>query len=176
MSTQLLDTEIVYDRTTKDYAITVCGIIVGFGRTYSEAEAIRTQVLAERQQDGYYHTATLLDGDALDKDGEPAGVDQTDPSAPPDPDPAPGREIARAFHRDYRGFARRQLLKPEHELRRDAVAYAAYMSERLPKQPPLTPEHVLLIWRMAARYAIEAGPAHPLLVRADASAESYAGL
>lgn len=114
--------------------------------------------------------------------GDPPGPSGDDPSAPPDPDPAPGRAIARAFHRDYKGFARAQLLKSERELRRDAAAYAAYMSERLPKQPPLTTEHVMLIWRMAARYAIEAHPVrlpprpHRLLTEADASAESYAGL
>lgn len=136
MTTQLLDTEIVYCRETRDYAVTVCGVIVGFGRNFADAEAIRTRVLAERQQDGYYHTAELLDGDddpfgdprteeekqwdaegwaeceggwekfgphpfdpaktvrhfrpRLFTAGPPVPPSGDDPTAPADPDPAPG--------------------------------------------------------------------------------------
>jgi hypothetical protein len=84
MTTAILDTEIVYDKTTHDYAVTVCGVIVGFGRNYSEAEAVRTRVLAERRADGYYHTATLLDGASLES------ADDPDPSPAPAPEPPPG--------------------------------------------------------------------------------------
>lgn len=46
--TTLLDTEIRYDRKTRDYAVYVAGELVGYGRTYSEAEQIRTAALATR--------------------------------------------------------------------------------------------------------------------------------
>lgn len=48
MATTLLDSEIVYDRITRDYTILIAGVACDFGRTYSEAEGIRTQLLAER--------------------------------------------------------------------------------------------------------------------------------
>lgn len=47
-STIILDSEIKYDRTTKDYAIYIAGELVGYGANYSEAEQIRTAALAER--------------------------------------------------------------------------------------------------------------------------------
>lgn len=59
MSTTTIDnTEIKYDRITKDYAILVDGVAVAYGRNYSEAEAKRTAYLAERDT----ATATELDG------------------------------------------------------------------------------------------------------------------
>jgi hypothetical protein len=45
--TTLLDSEIKYDRITKDYAIYIGGELIGYGSTYSEAEQIRTEALAE---------------------------------------------------------------------------------------------------------------------------------
>lgn len=47
--TTLLDTEIKYDRTTKDYAVYIAGQIVGYGKNYREAEEIRTaEIVAQR--------------------------------------------------------------------------------------------------------------------------------
>lgn len=45
--TTLLDSEIKYDRTTKDYAVYISGELIGYGRNYSEAEQIRTEALSE---------------------------------------------------------------------------------------------------------------------------------
>jgi len=47
--TTLLDTEIKYDRTTRDYAVKVNGEIVGYGKDYKEAEQIRTAELGKRK-------------------------------------------------------------------------------------------------------------------------------
>lgn len=46
--TTLLDSEIKYDRITKDYAVYIAGELIGYGANYSEAEQIRTAALAER--------------------------------------------------------------------------------------------------------------------------------
>ena len=106
-----------------------------------------------------------------ERDGFAANPDDDNaPGSPPELDPSPGRArhdpdpsdppwpdgptIARQFHTDYRGFARKQLTKSDEALAEDADHYARYMSERLPKQPPLTVEHVLMVWRLAAQYAI----------------------
>lgn len=43
-------TEIVYDRVTRDYAIYDAGRIVGYGRSYHDAEQKRTEYLAERDE------------------------------------------------------------------------------------------------------------------------------
>ena len=42
------NTEIKYDRITKDYAIYVDGKIIGYGRNYHEAEQKRTAYLAQQ--------------------------------------------------------------------------------------------------------------------------------
>lgn len=53
MSTTAIDnTEIKYDRITKDFAILVDGVAVAYGRNYSDAEAKRTAYLADRDGDG----------------------------------------------------------------------------------------------------------------------------
>jgi len=44
-TTAIDDTEIKYDRITRDYAILVHGVAIGYGRNYSEAEAKRTAYL-----------------------------------------------------------------------------------------------------------------------------------
>ncbi len=49
--TTLDQTEIKYDRQTRDYAILVNGRIIGYGRNYSEAEQKRTAYLAEQLDD-----------------------------------------------------------------------------------------------------------------------------
>lgn len=43
--TILLDSEIKYDRITKDYAVYVAGELVGYGANYAEAEQLRTAEL-----------------------------------------------------------------------------------------------------------------------------------
>lgn len=63
--TTLLDSEIKYSRITKDYDILICGQIAASAPNYSAAEAIRTQLLSERMDDGLYATASELDGGAL---------------------------------------------------------------------------------------------------------------
>lgn len=44
------NTEIRYDRMTRDYAVLVDGQVIGYGRNYSEAEQKRTEYLAERAE------------------------------------------------------------------------------------------------------------------------------
>lgn len=56
--TTLLDSEIKYSRITKDYDILIAGQIVASAGNYSDAEEIRTRLLAERR------TETELDGGA----------------------------------------------------------------------------------------------------------------
>lgn len=83
MTTALLDSEIVYDRITRDYAILIAGVPCGFGRTYSEAEGIRTQLLAERRDEGAYATAGELDGGADPSPSEPSpGLEDNDDGMP----------------------------------------------------------------------------------------------
>lgn len=62
MTTQLLDSEIVYCRASRDYDILIAGVICASAATYGQAEAIRTRLLAERRDEGHYATATALDG------------------------------------------------------------------------------------------------------------------
>lgn len=49
--TTLLDSEIKYDRETRDYAVYIGGELIGYGRNYHDAEQIRTQALWEAQID-----------------------------------------------------------------------------------------------------------------------------
>ena len=44
-------TSIKYDRISKDYAIYDAGRIIGYGRTFHEAEVKRTAYLADRDED-----------------------------------------------------------------------------------------------------------------------------
>jgi hypothetical protein len=46
--TTLLDTEIKYDRITREYEVIVAGETVGWSSNYRDAEAIRTAALAGR--------------------------------------------------------------------------------------------------------------------------------
>lgn len=62
--TTLLDSEIKYSRITRDYDILIAGQIVASAANYSDAEAIRTRLLAERRDEGMYASATELDGGA----------------------------------------------------------------------------------------------------------------
>lgn len=62
-----------------------------------------------------------------------------------------GAEIARAFHRNYRGWAREEMRKDFDEVLRDAKLYADYISARLPKQEPMTFLRVIRIWDRAAQ-------------------------
>lgn len=112
---------------------------------------------------------------ALDRDAP--YPDQGDDSNP-DPDPAPGRcrncgeahsiqrcpevlaallapltgaEIAAAWHRNYRRFARRIMQKPASERIHAAFLYSQYMAGRLPRQRySLTIENTLVAWHRAA--------------------------
>jgi hypothetical protein len=47
-STTVADSEIKYDRTTKDYAIYVAGELIAYAPNYRDAEQVRTQALAAR--------------------------------------------------------------------------------------------------------------------------------
>jgi hypothetical protein len=42
------DSEICYDRLTKDYMVIVAGEVVGYAPSYHAAEQVRTAALAER--------------------------------------------------------------------------------------------------------------------------------
>jgi hypothetical protein len=48
--TTIDNTEIKYDRITKDYAVLVDGEIIGYGANYREAEQVRTAYLAQRRE------------------------------------------------------------------------------------------------------------------------------
>ncbi len=61
-STAIDNTEIKYDRITKDYAVLVDGVAVAYGRNYSDAEAKRTAYLADRDAECMSATAEELDG------------------------------------------------------------------------------------------------------------------
>ena len=61
-----------------------------------------------------------------------------------------GAEIARAFHRNYRGWAREEMQKGFPVVYNDARLYADYMAERLPNQEPMTVLRVIRIWDRAA--------------------------
>lgn len=54
--------EICYDRATRDYAMYLDGELVGFARTYHEAKVALDQLVFELMTDGYFATATELDG------------------------------------------------------------------------------------------------------------------
>jgi hypothetical protein len=63
MSTTTIDnTEIKYDRITRDYAVLVDGVAVAYGRNYSDAESKRTAYLADRGAECMAATAAELDG------------------------------------------------------------------------------------------------------------------
>lgn len=65
--------------------------------------------------------------------------------------PFTGAEIAQAWHRNYKGFARRIIRKPASERIHAAFLYSRYMAERLPKQRyALTIENTLVAWHRAA--------------------------
>lgn len=44
--TTLLNTEIKFDRITKDYAVYADGIIIGYGKDYRDAEQVRSEFLS----------------------------------------------------------------------------------------------------------------------------------
>ncbi len=71
MTTALLDTEIVYSRLDKCYDIFVANTLVASAPTYGEAEAKRTQLLADRRAEGLYASATELDGAIPEEDDPP---------------------------------------------------------------------------------------------------------
>ena len=56
--------EIRYDRETRDYAMYLDGELVGFARTYHEAEVTLDQVVFELLSHGATATASALDGDS----------------------------------------------------------------------------------------------------------------
>lgn len=65
--------------------------------------------------------------------------------------PLTGAEIAAAWHRNYRRFAKRIIRKPASERIHAAYLYSRYMAERLPKQRyALTIENTLVAWHRAA--------------------------
>jgi hypothetical protein len=49
--------EIVYDRETHDYAAYLDGELVGFGRTYLEAETLLDSLVLELCKTGYFREA-----------------------------------------------------------------------------------------------------------------------
>lgn len=49
--TTLLDSEIKYDKITRDYAVFICGQLVGYGANYAQAEQIRTAKLIAHYED-----------------------------------------------------------------------------------------------------------------------------
>jgi hypothetical protein len=72
MATALLDTEIKYNRANHDYDILIAGIAVASAPDYRKAEAKRTQLLAERRDEGLYASASELD------DGDPFADPRSD--------------------------------------------------------------------------------------------------
>ncbi|MEM8533206.1 MAG: hypothetical protein AAGF95_20365 [Chloroflexota bacterium] len=49
--------EIIYDRTTRDYAMYLGGELVGFARTYHEAEVTLDQLVFELVSGSYFREA-----------------------------------------------------------------------------------------------------------------------
>ena len=49
--------EIVFDRETRDYAMYLDGELVGFARTYHEAEKTLDQLMFELLHSNYFHEA-----------------------------------------------------------------------------------------------------------------------
>lgn len=47
MENSMYDKQIIYDRETRDYAMYIDGELVGFARTYREAEATLDQLVFE---------------------------------------------------------------------------------------------------------------------------------
>lgn len=80
-----MNKEIKYDRETRDYAMYLDGELVGFARTYHEAEVALDQTVFELLSAGHFATATELDGGATcvtcGNDGDC-----------PDCDPSPGAD------------------------------------------------------------------------------------
>jgi|SRR5947207_1550664 len=90
--------DIKYDRETKDYAMHLDCELVGFARTYHEAEVTLDQLVWELLNSGICHTATELDGGIPDDDPLPYPLpDDADP-------PCAGRAIARHFHSRPKSF------------------------------------------------------------------------
>ena len=56
--------EIVFDRTSRDYAMRLDGELVGYARSYSEAEIALDELVFELLSSGATATATQLDGDS----------------------------------------------------------------------------------------------------------------
>lgn len=54
--------EIQYDRETRDYAMYLDGLLVGFARTHHEAEVTLNQTVFEMMNHGNFAPATELDG------------------------------------------------------------------------------------------------------------------
>lgn len=50
--------EIIYDKETRDYACYLDGELVGFGRTYREAEIILDELVFELLSGQYFREAT----------------------------------------------------------------------------------------------------------------------
>lgn len=71
MQITTFEKSIRYDRTTRDYAMYLDGELVGFARTYHEAEVSLDQVAFDRLTHGDCATATELDGGAVES---PAGI------------------------------------------------------------------------------------------------------
>ena len=56
--------EICYDRETRDFAMYLDGELIGFARTYHEAEITLDQLVFELMSHGATATASALDGGA----------------------------------------------------------------------------------------------------------------
>ena len=74
--------EFVYDRETRDYAMYLDGELVGFARTYHEAEITLDQLVFELMADGQFATATELDGGQPDAYTLAADAGAFGPQAP----------------------------------------------------------------------------------------------
>jgi len=56
--------EIVFDRESRDYAMYLDGELVGYARTYHEAEITLDELVFELMSHGATATASALDGDS----------------------------------------------------------------------------------------------------------------
>lgn len=85
---------IQYDRETRDYAMRLDGELVGFARTYHEAEITLDQLVFELMSGQMFRTATELDGgsdsDAMAADAVSGLVDPPIDPLPDDGPPWPG--------------------------------------------------------------------------------------
>jgi hypothetical protein len=162
--------EIVYDRETRDYAMYLDGELVGFARTYHEAEVTLDQLTFDLSSQA---ASALAAANPSPAPSEPPGNDcpdhgpHTDSGCPKCRSINAGRQVFRHFHRRPRHFV--------ETLRRLDPAIWQPLAEALVAYRGGTLEQTLLCWHLAVSETqhipsdYRADLAHPILIAADAT-------